>query len=162
MNANGGGEAGLRTFAFAALLGCLASLLGDAYALLALALLGFLVTFLNLHELRANQGTELTTSAALLVMGFAGVLCGRGHTLTPTAVGVLTSALLAWKERLAGFSVGLTEPELRSAILLGILALVVYPALPPGPIDPWHVVDLRVAWMTVILIAGIGFTTYVL
>lgn len=37
-----GKEAGLRTFAIAALLGCLASLLGDAYALLALALLGFL------------------------------------------------------------------------------------------------------------------------
>jgi uncharacterized membrane protein (DUF4010 family) len=157
-----GKEAGLRTFAFAALLECLGSLLGDAYALLALALLGFLVTFLNLHELRANQGTELTTSAALLVIGFAGVLYRRGHTLTPTAVGVLTSALLAWKERLADFSVGLTEPELRSVILLGILALVVYPALPPGPIDPWHVVDLRVAWMTVILTAGTGFTNYVL
>jgi uncharacterized membrane protein (DUF4010 family) len=84
------------------------------------------------------------------------------HRAAPTAVGVLTSALLAWKERLAGFSVGLTEPELRSVILLGILALVVYPALPPGPIDPWHVVDLRVAWMTVILTAGIGFTNYVL
>jgi hypothetical protein len=58
-----GKEAGLRTFAFAALLGCLGSLLGDAYALLAIALLGLLITFLNLHELRANQGTELTTSA---------------------------------------------------------------------------------------------------
>src|SRR5262245_61247171 len=90
-------------------------------------------------------------------MGFAGVLCGRGHTVTLTAVGVLTSALLAWKERLAGFSVGLTEPEPRSAILLGIVALVVYPVLPPGPIDPWHVVELRVAWMTVIRIAGMGF-----
>jgi uncharacterized membrane protein (DUF4010 family) len=66
------------------------------------------------------------------------------------------------EERLAGFSVGLTESELRSAILLGILALVVYPALPPGSIDPWHVVELRVAWMTVILIAGIGFINYVL
>src|SRR5690606_38411602 len=65
-----GKEAGLRTFAFAALLGCLGGLLGDAYALLALSLLGLLITFLNLHELRVHQGTELTTSAALLVMGF--------------------------------------------------------------------------------------------
>ena len=44
----------------------------------------------------------------------------------------MATALLAWKERLAGFSMGLTEGELRSALLLAILALVIYPALPVG------------------------------
>jgi uncharacterized membrane protein (DUF4010 family) len=75
---------------------------------------------------------------------------------------VITAALLAWKEPLAGFSLGLSEVELRSAILLGILAVVIYPALPPGTIDPWGVVEPRTAWVTVILIAGIGFVNYVL
>jgi len=42
----------------------------------------------------------------------AGVLAGQGHTLTPTAVAVLTAALLAWKESLANFSLGLTDTEL--------------------------------------------------
>lgn len=157
-----GKEAGLRTFSFASLLGALGGLLGTSYALLALALLGVLTVMLNVGELKTTGRTELTTSAALLVTGFAGVLCGLGHTLTPTAVAVVTSALLAWKERLAGFSIGLTEAELRSAILMGILAFVIYPALPSGTVDPWHVLDLRLAWTTVILIAGIGFTNYVL
>jgi uncharacterized membrane protein (DUF4010 family) len=157
-----GKESGLRTFGFAALLGGLGGLLGDAYALLSLSLLGVLIVFLNLHTLWSNQGTELTTSAALLVIGFAGVLCGQGHTLTPAALAVITAALLAWKEPLAGFSLGLSEVELRSAILLGILALVIYPALPPGAVDPWGVVEPREAWVTVILIAGIGFVNYVL
>src|SRR4030095_938767 len=69
---------------------------------------------------------------------------------------------LAWKEPLAGFTLGLTEAELRSAILLGILALVIYPALPDRAIDPWGLSEARPAWLTVLLIAGIGFGNYVL
>jgi hypothetical protein len=80
-----GKEAGLRTFGFAALLGSLGGLLGEPYALLCLGFLGVLIAFLNLQALRANQGAELTTSAALLVTGICGVLCGVGHTLTPVA-----------------------------------------------------------------------------
>ena len=140
-----GKEAGLRTFAFAGLLGGLGGLLGETYALLSIALLGLLVAFLNLQTLRAGEGTELTTSAALLVTGYAGVLCGQGQTLTPAAVAVISAALLTWKERLAGFSIGLSETELRSAILLAILAIVIYPVLPIGAVDPWGLVEPRVA-----------------
>jgi hypothetical protein len=157
-----GHEAGLRTFGFAALLGGLGGLLGEAYALLSLGLLGLLVGFLIWQSVRAEAGTELTTSAALLVTGFAGVLCGQGHTFTPVAVATLSAALLAWKERLAGFSLGLTAAELRSAILLGLLAFVVYPALPEAPLDPWGLVAPRAAWATVVLLAGISFANYIL
>jgi uncharacterized membrane protein (DUF4010 family) len=103
-----GKEAGLRTFGFAALLGALGGLLGAPFALMALALIGVLVAFLNWQSLRANQGAELTTSAALLVTGFTGILCGLGHRVTPAAVAVVSAGLLAWKERLAGFSHRLT------------------------------------------------------
>jgi len=157
-----GKEAGLRTFAFAALLGCLGGLLGESYALFGLVMVGVLVIFLNVHRLRSHHDTELTTSAALLVVGFTGVLSGQGHTLTPAAAAVLTAALLSWKERLSGFSLGLTDTELRSAILLAILAFVIYPALPEGSVDPWGLVEPRAAWVTVLLIAGIGFANYVL
>ena len=124
-----GKEAGLRTFGFAALLGGLGGLLGESYALVGLGLLGILIVFLNWATLRDGEGLELTTSAALLVTRFIGVLAGQGHTFTPVTVAIATAALLAWKERLAGFSLGLTETELRSAILLAILAFIVYPVL---------------------------------
>jgi len=90
-----GKEAGLRTFAFAALLGGLGGLLGEPYALLGLGLLGILVVFLNWATLRAGEGLELTTSAALLVTGFTGMLAGQGHTFTPVSAAVATAALLA-------------------------------------------------------------------
>jgi uncharacterized membrane protein (DUF4010 family) len=153
---------GVRTFGFVTLLGCLGGLLGEAYALMSIFLLGVLIVFLNLQTLRADRGTELTTSAALLVMGTVGVLCGQGHTFTPVAVAVATAALLAWKEPLKGFSIHLSDAELRSAILLAILAFVIYPALPTGTVDPWHVLVPREAFITVILIAGIGFVNYIL
>ena len=66
-------EAGLRTFAFVALTGVLGGLIGDSFAILALSLVGLLVTLLNLSVIRANGAAELTTSAALIVTGFAGV-----------------------------------------------------------------------------------------
>jgi uncharacterized membrane protein (DUF4010 family) len=155
-------EAGLRTFGFASLLGAIGGLLGEPYATLALVFLGVLVILLNIETMRSGEGAELTTSAALIVTGFVGLLAGQGHTFTPTTVGIVTAGLLAWKDRLVGFSVGLTEAEFRSAILLGILAFVVYPILPTGDVDPWQLVDPRSAWITVILIAGMGFGNYVL
>jgi uncharacterized membrane protein (DUF4010 family) len=157
-----GKEAGARTFAFAGLIGCLGGLLGENFALLSLALVGLLVFFLNIHTLGADFGAELTTSASLLVVAFTGVLCARGHTLTPVALGVVTAALLAWKEPFKVFSLGLTEDELRSAILLALLAFVIYPGLPEGTIDSWGLINPRSAWVTVLLIAGIGFANYIL
>src|SRR5438105_1941130 len=130
-------EAGLRTFAFAALLGAVGGLLGDRFALLALALLGVLIILLNVETIRTGEGAEITTSAALLLTGFAGVLAGQGHTFTPSAVGIATAGLLALKEPLAGFSRTLTEAEFRSAVVLAIIAFIVYPVLPPGSVDPW-------------------------
>jgi uncharacterized membrane protein (DUF4010 family) len=137
-------------------------MLSDAYALVSIGFLALLVIFLNWHSLRSNQDTEMTTSAALLVTGFVGVLCGKGHTFTPVSISIVTAGLLAWKQRLSGFSTGLTEEELRSAILLGILGFVIYPVLPEPAIDPWGLVEPRTAWVTVILIAAIGFVNYIL
>lgn len=157
-----GKEAGLRTFAFVALIGCVGALLGENYALLGIALTGVLIVLLNLQTIRATEGTELTTSAALILTVLAGALAGEGQTLTPTILAVLTAALLAWKQPLHEFSLGLTDSELRSAILLAILAFVVYPVLPAGFVDRWELLDLRAAWLIVILIAGIGFINYIL
>jgi len=157
-----GKEAGLRTFGFICLLGTIGGALGVAYGLATLALTGLLVAILNISSLRANQGTELTTSAAMMVTAMAGILCGLGQTIAPAAVMVIATALLAWKERLADLSTGFSEGEIRSAILLAVLAIVIYPALPEGAVGPWRLVEPRTAWVAVILIAGIGFFNYVL
>ncbi|MFI5240049.1 MAG: MgtC/SapB family protein, partial [Gemmatimonadales bacterium] len=90
-----GKEAGLRTFAFVALIGCAGSLLGENYALLSIALTGVLIVMLNMETIRTTEGLELTTSAALILTVLAGALAGEGQTLTPTILAVVTAALLA-------------------------------------------------------------------
>jgi len=157
-----GKEAGLRTFGFVALLCGMGGLLGDNFAMLCVAMVGILVFFLNWQSLRANQGAELTTSAALLMTAIIGVFCGRGHTITPAAVGVVTAGFLAWKERLSAFSHKLTAEELRAEILLAILAFAIYPVLPDHPVDPWNLVIPQREFVTVIVIAGIGLVNYIL
>ncbi|TRX00050.1 MgtC/SapB family protein [Candidatus Methylobacter oryzae] len=155
-------EAGLRTFGFIALLGGIGGAMGDNFALLSLFLVGLLTYTLNMQLLHTKQTIELTTSTAMLITCFAGILCGQGHTISPAAIMVIVTALLALKEPLSGFSVGLTESELRSALLLAILAIVIYPALPSGSIGPGKLIDPRATWVTVILISSIGFANYVL
>jgi uncharacterized membrane protein (DUF4010 family) len=155
-------DAGLRTFGFAALLGALGGVSGEGYALVSLILLGVLLTLMNWQVIRRGDRPELTTSAALLVTGYVGVLAGVGHTFTPVVVAIATAGLLAWKEQLADFSIGLTAAELRGAILLAVLAFVVYPTLPSTALDPWGLIQPRAAWVTVILIAAIGFANYIL
>ena len=111
-------------------------LLGAPFGVAALLLVGVLVIFLNLQSMRAGQGTELTTSAALLLTGLLGLMAGLGHVVTPSATAVIAAGLLAWKERLAGFSHRITANELRSAILFAILTFAIHPLLPDHPVNP--------------------------
>lgn len=157
-----GKEAGLRTFGFSSLLCAIGALLGDSYAITTLALLGIPVFFLNWQSMKEGEGVELTTSAAMLIAGACGVLCGKGHTITPAAIGVTTAGLLTWKERLAGFSHNLTAEEVRAEILLGILAFAIYPILPSHAVDPWGLIIPQTAFVIVIVIAAIGFVNYIL
>ena len=101
-----GKEAGLRTFGLASLIAAVGGLLGTPYALFGLGTAAMLCVFLNVQTLRAGEGAELTTSAALMVTSFSGLLVGLGHRLTPAAMAVGTAALLAWKERLRGLLEG--------------------------------------------------------
>jgi uncharacterized membrane protein YhiD involved in acid resistance len=110
------GKAGARTFTFASLIGCLGGLLGNSYALLAITVIGLFVCFLNFREWKLHQSLLLTTSAALIIVGFCGVLCGKGHTFTPVATAVITAAILAWKQPITAFATGLSDIELRSAV----------------------------------------------
>ena len=155
-------KAGVRTFTVVALLGCLGGLINEAFAAIALAYVGIFVAFMNYRQMQVKGSLVLTTSSALAVVAFCGVLCGQGHVFTPVVAGVITAALLAWKQPISGFVGGLSDKELRSAILLAILTFVIYPILPNQPVDPWGLVTPKENWASVIIIAAIGFVNYVL
>jgi uncharacterized membrane protein (DUF4010 family) len=155
-------DLGVRTFALVSLLGIITSLESPSFALIGMAALIALVTMLNLSNLQLRSDLELTTSAAMVVTFALGVLVGEGHVFTPTAAAVLMTLLLALKPQLTRFAGGVTAEEVRGALLLGLIGFVIYPVLPDRPVDPWKLLNPREAWLTVVLIAGIGFINYVL
>ncbi len=155
-------DAGIRTFGLTALLGTISVLISPSYGLVAMIGVIVMIALLNVRSLLANRVLEITTSAALLVTFALGVLVGMGHTFTPVASAILMTLVLAWKMELRRFAGGVTIAELRSAVLLGLIGLVIYPILPDRFVDRWQLVNLRQAWITVVVIAGIAFVNYVL
>jgi uncharacterized membrane protein (DUF4010 family) len=155
-------DLGARTFALTALLGTTGALFGPAMAIVSLVGVFLIVIATNARSVLVDRSLEATTSTALLVIFVLGALAGQGHLFTPVAAAILMTMLLAWKGELRRFAGGLQPEEIRSAVLLGLIGLVVYPVLPDRFIDKWELINPREAWITVIIIAGIGFVNYVL
>src|SRR5208282_2152016 len=155
-------DVGTRTFGLTALLGALSVLISSQYGLVAMIGVIVLIAFLNARSMIGTGSLEITTSAALLVTYALGVLVGLGHTFTPVASAILMTLLLAWKVELRRFAGGVSLEELRGAVLLGLIGLVIYPVLPNRFIDRWELVNLRQAWVSVVVIASIAFVNYVL
>ena len=155
-------DAGIRTFGLTAMLAAVTVMISPAFCMVALAGVIVLVALFNVNSMTSNHSLEITTAAALLVTFALGALVGLGHSFTPVAGAILMTLLLAWKVELRRFAGGVTLAELRSAVLLGLIGFVIYPILPDRFIDRWQLVNLRQAWVTVVVIAGIAFVNYVL
>jgi uncharacterized membrane protein (DUF4010 family) len=153
---------GLRSFAFASVLGMLSAHLPIALACVAFAGVLLLIAASDVKNFLSARPLELTTSVAVLLVFVAGYLVGIGHVFTPVASAIVITMLLAWKFELRKFAGGLTLAEIRSAVLLGLLGFVIYPVIPNRFVDPWQLINPRDAWVIVIVIAGIGFVNYVL
>lgn len=155
-------DTGARTFAMTALLGLLGSLLGPNLLLLGGAGVLILIVFANLRSLQVGKKLEATTSVSLLLIFMLGVLVGQGHLFTPVACSILVAMLLSLKPQFRAFAGGLTQQEVRSATMLALLGFVIWPLLPDRFVDPWQLFQPREAWITVVVIACLGFMNYVL
>ncbi len=155
-------DIGARTFAMAALLGLLGSLLGPEALLISGIAVLILVAFANLRGITVARKLEATTSLALALIFLLGILVGEGHIFTPVACSILVAMLLALKPQFRAFAGGLTQQEVRSAILLALLGFVVWPLLPDHYVDPWNLIQPREAWIIVVVIGCLGFMNYVL
>lgn len=155
-------DLGTRTFAITAMAGALSALTGLGFAYITFAGVLSIVVLTGLRNLRDGRAVETTTGAALIVTFVLGVLVGQNHHYTPVAAAIVMTMLLSLKPAITHFAGGLQVNEVRSAVLLGLLAFVIYPALPDRTIDPWGLINPREAWLTVVVIAVLGFVNYVL
>jgi uncharacterized membrane protein (DUF4010 family) len=130
--------AGLRTFTLATVAGALAQSVGPgllvAAGALAIALLAALAYWRTAGAPGSAHDPGLTTEVALVVAYLVGVQCVVQPVLG-AACGAVLAALLAARDRMHRFATeSLTEDELRDALVLAGVALVVVPLAPAEPL----------------------------
>lgn len=163
--------AGLRTFTLVGMLGGIAGLIEQTLTagtgIRGIVITGLFIgvaivlTLFKLREAAAEDNFSATTVIAAMLTYGLGVLAVTGDMRIAAAGGVVMTAVLASREALHGFMRKVTWSELRSAIVLLAMTLVVLPLVPDRAIGPFGGVSPARVWMLAILIAGISYLGYV-
>lgn len=159
--------AGVRTLSLFCAGGPLAVLIsnvsGSALPVAIYLLLGavFSLLVIYIRVWREQDELGLTTSSTVFLMGLVGVLIGYEHAFEAVSVTLLAVLLLSEKKIFTQYTEMLSQKELSDAVKLGILALVLYPVLPDGPVGPYGVFHLQKALLFVIFILLIQFSAFV-
>jgi uncharacterized membrane protein (DUF4010 family) len=130
--------AGMRSFTLVTVAGALAQVIGNAQ-LVAAGAIGVAVLAALAYWRTSKSGADdpgLTTEVALLVAYLVGVHCVREPALG-AACGAVLAGLLAARDNMHRFATEwLREVELRDALVLAAVALVIVPLAPTTPL-PW-------------------------
>jgi uncharacterized membrane protein (DUF4010 family) len=160
--------AGLRTFMLLALFGAgaawIAQETGSPWILAAgLLIVGASVVAGYVIAARSDpDSTGLTTEVAVVVVYLLGAMVMLGHAELAIGLGVITAAVLAYKQPLHGFVARLGWDDVYAGLRLLIATFIALPLLPDMPIDPWGAINPYRLWLLVILISGLSLVGYVL
>ena len=162
-----GHVAGLRTFTLLALLGAVAGWLEretSAPWILAAAILivGALVIVGYFINAKPGPDKGLTTEIAAMVVFLLGAIVMLGDQALAIGVGVITAAVLAYKQPLHGFVEKLGWDDVYAGVRMLIATFIALPLLPNEPIDPWGALNPYSLWLLVILISSLSLVGYVL
>ncbi len=160
--------AGLRTFTLLALFGAAAGWLtrstGSPWILAAgIIIAGAIVATGYFVTARSHpESTGLTTEIAAVVVFMLGAMVMLGYPELAIGLGVVTAAVLAYKQPLHGFVGKLGWDDVYAGLRLLIATFIALPLLPDRPIDPWGALNPYDLWLLVILISGLSLIGYVL
>jgi uncharacterized membrane protein (DUF4010 family) len=156
--------AGIRTFAilslFGGTLGALAPVIGEIGTGLAFVALTALLVAANIGRFLRTEDHDITTEVAALATVVLGILAIRGSMIVAAAVATVMVALLDMKARLHETLTRIEPMELKAAIQLALLSIVVLPLLPDRGIGPGGAINPYAVWWLVVLVAAISFAGY--
>lgn len=151
--------AGVRTFVLVALLGAVATSIGEAVLVAGAA--GIAIFATAAHVLRARHDPGLTTEVALMLTYLLGAYAQRDPKLA-VGVGVVTATVLAFRAKLHVVVTRLvTTRELLDALMFGVCAVVVLPLLPDRTVGPLGVLNPFVLWRLVVVVMGVTAAGYI-
>ncbi len=153
---------GVRTFLLLGLLGGLGgALLPTALPVALLVLAGGVLLIAIAYLVSAWRGTiDATTEVAGVVVLAAGALAGGGVLAVASAVFAGTAVVLVEKSRMHRAVERIQSAELEAAAHFAVLALVVLPLLPEGPLGPSPGIEPRKLWALVLVFSGLSFAGY--
>jgi uncharacterized membrane protein (DUF4010 family) len=153
---------GVRTFT---LLGGLAGMAGwlitlDLIVVAAVLTAGAVALIIVGYVAASRHDVDATTEVAALVVLAAGIVAGLGWLAFASGTIALTTLLLVEKSRLHGLVSRVDDQEMRAAARFGVMAIVILPLLPEGPIAQLGGVKPRELWMLVLFFTGLSFAGY--
>jgi uncharacterized membrane protein (DUF4010 family) len=154
--------AGIRTFTLIGGLGGICALMPGAVTL-GLCFAGFAIPFgiFEWRRTRAARGFSATGFVAGLMTFALGAYATRGSMMVAAAGGVIVAAILAERRLLHSFLRRLTWTELRAALLLLTMTVVLLPALPNRALDPWGALNPHQIWLMTVLVGGVSYAGYI-
>ena len=156
--------AGVRTLTLIALLGALATQLGErlGWWLPCIAFMGLAALVSVSHFLRQPEDPGLTTEVVSLLTFLVGVTIVAGAAQIAVAVTIVITGLLSIKKPLHEFARRLSEADVNATLKFALVSRVILPLLPNRPLGPYGVLNPSTIWLMVVLISGISFLGYVL
>jgi uncharacterized membrane protein (DUF4010 family) len=153
---------GIRTFT---LIGGAAGLAGSlataGYSAVAAALVTGLIALIVVGYIAASrEHVDATTEVAAVVVVATGFLAGIGWITLSSGAVAITALLLIEKSRLHAFVERIDDEELRAAVRFAVMAVVVLPILPEGPLERFGGIRPRQLWLFVLFFSGISFVGY--
>jgi uncharacterized membrane protein (DUF4010 family) len=160
---------GIRTFVLFSQIGALSAWLSRQLVSpwpVALAVLGVTLmisaSYVVLHRGdRTSEDAGLTTEAAAVVTTLLGATALFGFPELAGALGILTAALLAFKQPIHGLVGRIAAQEMYAGLKLLIATFIVLPLLPNRPLDPWGALNPYELWLLVVLISALSLIGYV-
>lgn len=164
--ADGQRVAGIRTFGLAGFLGGLTAVLALAMnemSILAVGILSFSAIFGSFYwrEYQQTQQYSVTAVVAACCVYVLGALAVAGDYQLAVAGAAALAGLLASRELLHQLISKLSWEEVRSALMLVVMTVVILPLLPNEPIDPWQGFNPWEVWLFTVLMAGISYVGYI-
>ncbi len=159
---------GIRTFGLISLLGAVSALYSVRYGFKELLIfstivvIALIIIYSILRALYYLKDVGITTAVAMALAFLSGTIIGLGNISLGVTLSIFTTFILAIKQTLSNIVRGLEYKEIKSALEIGILALLLLPLI-PDVYDPFfHVINLRIFFFYLILVLFIGFIAYVL
>lgn len=159
-------KAGLRTFAFVALLGTLTAMLsiktGSPWLLVTgFCMVGAMIIAAYLISPAEENDPGTTTIVALLLCYALGALIWHEQTTLAVMLAIITTTLLYFKPELRGITRRLTRRDLISILQFLVLTFVILPILPDQNYGPYKAFNPYQIWSMVVMISGLNLAGYV-